>query len=160
MSNINDLKSSKRLSPSNIYPAKSIPVIFSIVEKEKLISRAEVIEFDIVHSGQIYKVGGICNVLTFPLFRNQGYGKKVIEAATNYIVSSGADIGILFCDPKFELFYASRGWEVIENSITRIGTPESYKPYGNIRMMLFVSEKGKNGRSAFTNQPMYIKHIW
>lgn len=152
-----------KVKDHNIYPAEWVPVLFSIVEKGKLISRAEVIEVNITHSGQIYNVCGICNVFTFPLFRNKGYGKQVVEAATNYILQSGADIGILFCDQRFELFYASKGWEALNNSITRIGTPGDYKPYSNtsnIRMMLFVSEKGKKGRSAFTNQPMYIKYIW
>lgn len=139
---------------------KWLPVVFSIVEGGQLISRAEVIEVEIAHSSQRYKVCGICNVFTFPLFRNQGYGKLVVEAATNYILGSDADVGILFCDPKLELFYAAKGWEVFNNSLTRIGSPDNYKPYSSNRMMLFVSEKGKSGRSTFVHQPMYIKHIW
>jgi hypothetical protein len=44
--------------------------------------------------------------------------------------------------------------------MTRMGVPNNYQPYNNSRMMLFVSEKGKQGRSAFINEPMYLKYIW
>jgi len=135
-------------------------VCFSLVENRELISRAEVIQVDLEHLDQIYKVCGLCNVLTFPQFHGKEYGKQVVKVATNYILQSDVDMGLLFCEQLLESFYASNGWETQNTSVTRIGSSANYKQYANTRMVLFVSDKGRNGRSAFNNQPIYIKNIW
>lgn len=135
-------------------------VYFSLVENGELISRAEVIQVDLAHLGQTYKVCGLCNVLTLPLFRGKGYGKHVVKAATRYILQSDVDIGLLFCEQRLESFYASNGWEIQKDSVTRIGTSAHYKPYTNRRMVLFVSDKGKNACADFENYPVYIQYIW
>ncbi len=148
-----------KIKYSNRFNKKSVPVPFSIVKKGKLISRAEVIRVDLIHSGLPYKVYGISNVFTCLQFRRKWYGKKVVKSATNYILQSDADIGLLFCNSRFESFYASIGWEAQNNSIVRIGAPDNYMSYDSFKMMLFVSKKGKDGQAAFTSQPLYIRYI-
>lgn len=133
---------------------------FSIVENDELISRAEVIQVELEHSEQIYKVCGISNVLTLPQFRGKGYGKQIVKAATDYILRSDVDIGLLFCEPRLESFYASNGWETQSNSVTRIGSSTNYQEYASIRMILLVSDKGKNLCADFENSPMYFQRIW
>lgn len=135
-------------------------VHFSFVENDQLISRAEIIQVDLEHLGQTYKVCGLCNVLTLPPFRAKGYGKHVVKAATSYILQSDVDMGLLFCEPQLESFYASNGWEIQNHSVTRIGTSTHYRPYTNTRMVLLVSDKGKNASADFENHPMYIQHVW
>lgn len=135
-------------------------VYFSLVKNGELTSRAEVIQVDLAHLGQTYQVCGLCNVLTLPPFRGKGYGKQVVKAATRYILQSDVDMGLLFCEQRLESFYASNGWEIQNNAVTRIGTSTHYKPYTNRRMVLLVSDKGKNAGADFENHPIYIKYIW
>ena len=135
-------------------------VYFSLVENGELISRAEVIQVDLAHLGQTYQVCGLCKVLTLPPFRRKGYGKQVVKAATRYILQSDVDMGLLFCEQRLESFYASNGWKIQNNAVTRIGTSAHYKPYTNRRMVLLVSDKGKNASADFENHPVYIQYIW
>jgi GNAT superfamily N-acetyltransferase len=135
-------------------------VHFSLVENGELISRAEVVQVDLEHLGQTYKIYGLCNVLTLPPFRGKGYGKQVVKAATRYILQSDVDLGLLFCEQQLESFYASNGWKIQNNAVTRIGTSADYKPYPNMRMVLLVSDKGKNACADFENHPMYIQYVW
>jgi hypothetical protein len=53
----------------------------------------------------------------------------------------------------------SRGWEITP-SPTRIGTPNQNKIHDLSRMMLFVSEKGRQGRKDFEGQPVYVDEAW
>jgi len=43
---------------------------------------------------------------------------------------------------------------------TRIGTSEKSEKHDSLRMMHFVSEKGRAGYSAFADQPLYIDDPW
>ena len=133
---------------------------FSIVENGNLISRAEVIQVSLEHLEQTYNVCGVCNVLTLPQFQRKGYGKKIVKEATSYILKSNVDIGLLFCEPRLEPFYASNGWKTQNNSVTRIGSSDNYKHYANLRMILLVSEKGKKACKDFATYHMYLRHIW
>lgn len=144
----------------NTYPPEWHPIHFSIVEEDVLISYAGVIQVDIEHAGQTYKACGLGNVFTFPPFRRNGYGTQVVQAATEHILQSDVDIGILFCDSPLASFYAASGWESKNDALTREGTPDNYLSHESLRMMLFISEKGRRGRNAFANQPLYIRHSW
>jgi excisionase family DNA binding protein len=48
----------------------------------------------------------------------------------------------------------------VEWSATRIGCPTAYRNYRALRLMLFISEKGKQGRRSFARQPLYIPFAW
>ena len=142
------------------YPPQWHPVHFSIVEEDVLISHAEVIQIPLEHRGETYRLSGLGNVFTFPSFRRKGYGKQVVQAATKYILDTDTDIGMLFCRVHLAPFYAASGWEALGGTLTRIGTASNYRSHKLLRMMLFVSEKGENGQSAFTKQPLYLEHEW
>ena len=141
------------------YPPENKPVHFVLAEGETLISYAAVMEVDLVHTGNDYHVYGFGNMLTFPPFRKHGYGRQVLSAATELIRKSNADVGVLFCDPSLENFYASEGWATTP-SATRLGEPELYDTYHPSRMMLFVSQKGLDHRQDFERQPMYVDWPW
>lgn len=133
---------------------------FSIVENGNLISRAEVIQVSLEHLEQTYNVCGICNVLTLPQFQRKGYGTQIVKAATDYILRSDVDLGLLFCEPQLESFYASNGWTAQNIAVTRIGSSDNYKQYASLRMILGVSDKGKKAYADFENFAMYIQYIW
>ena len=141
------------------YPAENRPVHFVLAEDETLISYAAVMQVDLAHAGNDYHVYGFGNMLTFPPFRKQGYGRQILSAATDFIRTSNADVGVLFCDPSLENFYASEGWWTT-HSPTRLGQPEHYEVYTPSRMMLFISEKGLVSREDFERQPLYVDWPW
>ena len=99
-------------------------------------------------------------MLTYPASRGKGYGRQVVEAATSYIVASDADVAALFCEPALEGFYKRSGWEAIRGVATLTGPREAPAAYDALRMMLFVSGKGKAGRHAFETGPLHIEHGW
>ena len=98
-------------------------------------------------------------MFTFPPYRRQGYGSRILELATDFIRRSDVDVAILFCDLQIETFYAACGWEVIP-SPTRIGTPDDYEEHEGSKMLLFVSDKGRWGKLDFEKQPLYVEWPW
>jgi predicted N-acetyltransferase YhbS len=146
--------------PKETYPAGLRPVHFAVAEAGVLISYAAVIRLEVEHAGEAYRVCGLGNVLTYPACRGQGYGRQVVDAATQYIAASDADVAALFCEPTLESFYARSGWEAIREAATLTGSREAPAEYDALRMMLFVSGKGKAGRHAFETRPLHIEHGW
>ena len=141
------------------YPPELHPVHFVAAEDDSLISYASIIRLDLDHAGTNYGTYGLGNLFTFPPYRRQGHGRQVLELATDFIKSSDVDVAILFCDAQLEPFYATCGWEVT-HSLTRIGLPNDYKAFEASRMMLFTSEKGRQGKTDFEEQPLYIEWHW
>ncbi|MBN1815491.1 MAG: GNAT family N-acetyltransferase [Anaerolineae bacterium] len=141
------------------YPPDLHPVCFVASKGDSLISFASTLQLDLDHAGASYKVCGFGNLFTFPPYRCQGYGKRVLELATDFIKRSQVDVAILFCDPALEPFYAACGWEAAL-APTRVGSPDEYELLQASRMMLFVSEKGKKGEMDFETHPLYIEWHW
>lgn len=150
---------SENLYMSETYPPELHPVHFVMAEGDTLLSYGAILKLKLMHAGQGYLVYGFGNMLTFPPFRKQGYGGQVLQAATRYIQQSDADAAILFCDPHLEPFYAAQTWAPIRTP-TRLGGPDHFEEYEPSRMMLFVSEKGVRGRTAFETEPLYIEAPW
>jgi len=142
------------------YPPELDPVHFVVAKDEALISHAEIIQMELKHQGIEYRIYGLGNVFTFPPYRGHGFGQAVVSAGTNYIAESGVDAAILFCDPKLSVFYEKAGWEGLPNASTRVGTPNESEENQGLRMMLFISEKGKAGQASFVNEPLYIADPW
>jgi GNAT superfamily N-acetyltransferase len=141
------------------YPPELDPVHFVAAEGDSLISYASLLQLGLDHAGTVYAVYGFGNMFTFPPYRRQGYGRRVLELATDFVKRSDVDVAILFCDPQIEAFYAACGWEVIP-APTRIGTSASYRVHEGARMMLFVSDKGRQGKLDFEKQPLYVEWPW
>jgi predicted acetyltransferase len=136
------------------------PVHFVVVEAGVLISYAAVIRMQVEHAGETYRMLGLGSVFTYPSFRKQGHGRQVVDAATRYVENSDADVAALFCRPALEGFYAASGWEPIKGVATLTGDRDAPEEHDAVRLMIFVSEKGKAGRPAFETQPLYVEHGW
>ena len=144
---------------SETYPPELQPVHFVVAEDDSLLSYASILRLEISHTGLDYQIYGFGNLLTFPPYRRRGYGGQILQEATDFIQQSDVDAAILFCDPLLESFYAAKGW-ISTHSPTRLGEPKQYEEYAPSRMMLFVSDKGRRGRSDFETQPLYIDSPW
>ena len=142
------------------YPAALNPVHFALVEDDLLLSYAATFRQRIKHAGEEYEMECLGNVFTYPASRCKRYGRLVVEVAVGHIRGTGADVAALFCEPNLEGFYAATGWEAIPEAGTLItggGAPEEH---GALRMMLFISEKGKAGRRAFETLPLRVPFAW
>ncbi len=138
------------------------PVNVAIVENGVLISHAEVNWRTLEHRGATYKVYGISAVFTNPPFRKEGFGQQVVEAATQYIRDSDADVAMLFCLPAMQDFYARCGWIHMANTRILFGAKDA-PDVDKVEslMMLFVSEKGNAAQSLFEGDGVYVgKHTW
>ena len=144
---------------STPYPPEFEPVHFVMAEGESLLSYATLMKLNIPHAGRDYAVYAFGNMFTFAPYRKQGYGQKILRAATEFIQQSNVDIAILFCDKSLEKYYALEGWQVTLSPtyLGYSGKPVAYEPS---RMMLFISETGKAAQQDFENSPLYIDYPW
>lgn len=129
-----------------------------IGKSRELIAYAGIICTAIEHQGIAYKCYGLTGVLTFPAFRKKGYGGRLIEAANNLIrEDASADIALLWTATHNVRFYAQQGWEPMPNMQTFDGDPAQPTPHNDeVRLMLFLSEKGKQGRDTFEHGQVYV----
>ncbi len=124
---------------------------------KSLIAYAQVLWVEIEHVGVTYRCGGLSGVMTFPFFRKRGYGSQVVTAATDIIHDDGADIALLWTEPKNEHFYMQLGWEPMPHMTTLIGDREQPTIYDEeLPMMRFISAKGREGRPGFVNGRVYV----
>lgn len=132
------------------------PLHFVLIEERLLISHLNVIWKYLEHAGETYKTYGLTGVFTYPSFRGQGYGSRLVAAASEYIRKSDADIGMFHCRPKLRSFYSGAGWVPVDAPPTLIGAREDPEQDDGVMMMQFLSEKGKRGQYAFETIPVYF----
>ncbi len=141
-------------------PPDHDPVHFVVAEGDSLIGYASIFRLSIEHAGTIYNIYAFGNMFIFPPYRKQGYGKQILKLATDYIKNSDVDAGILFCESNVEAFYTAHGWETAR-ATARKGTPENFEEHEHIlTMILYVSEKSRQGKVDFDSQPLYVKWLW
>ncbi len=139
-----------------ITPARFHPLHYSLVESGLLISHAEVVWKTLEHAGETYLTYGLTSVFTYPSFQGQGYGLQVVLAATDAVCASPADIAMFHCDPSLKLFYERCGWVAMEGTPTYLGDPSNPELSDELLMMRFLSDKGKAGRPAFQQFPLFF----
>lgn len=133
------------------------PLHFVLTEESTVISHTEVLWTIFHHAGAIYTVFGLSGVFTFPDRQREGCGRRIVEAATRYIQQTGrADLAMLWCDPHNRDFYIKCGWEYIEGAKTFVTDANGTDLSSELLLMLFFSDKGKSGKSAFQNEPIFF----
>ncbi|MEO0868402.1 MAG: GNAT family N-acetyltransferase, partial [Cyanobacteria bacterium J06642_11] len=132
------------------------PCYFTVSEQDILISFAEVNQRSLHHANESYKLYGLSAVYTFPAYRHEGYGQQVVQAATDYIGSSDADVAMLFCSPALIDFYRASGWQALPTATIHYGDPDQPSTNKDVVMTQFVSSKGRQHQPIFTNQPVYV----
>jgi GNAT superfamily N-acetyltransferase len=136
------------------------PVTFLLEEEGVLMSRLEVVWDVLHHAGEAYKTYGLSGVFTYPAFRKQGYGLHLVQSAKDYIEQRG-DADIVLFHSTLTGFYEQAGFERIEHLVTLVGDPQNPETSDETAFMLFVSEKGKVGRSSFETGSVYVgETIW
>jgi GNAT superfamily N-acetyltransferase len=87
------------------------PVHFVAAKGDSLIGYASIFRLYLDHADTRYEIYAFGNMFTFPPYRKQGYGKRVLEMATNFIQKSDVDAGILFCESFVVPFYQACSWQ-------------------------------------------------
>ena len=138
------------------------PRYFVLTEHDSLVSFAEVNQ-RVLHVGdEPYQVYGLSAVYTFPAYRREGHGCRIVDTATSHIRASDADVAMLFCLPPMVDFYRASGWQPIPTATIWTGQPEQPKVYTEeTLMMLFVSDQGRRHQDIFASQPVYVgSYAW
>jgi GNAT superfamily N-acetyltransferase len=141
------------------YPSECAPLHFVRSEGQVLLSYVAIVRIQIEHAGMTHSVYGLGNMFTLPPYRGEGHARNLLMLATQTILESKTDLGILYCSQKMETFYLTAGWQKALSS-TRIGRPEKYEESDEGRMMLFVSERGRAGQKALSEMPVYVDWKW
>jgi predicted acetyltransferase len=140
------------------------PTHLVIAEAGVLISYAAVTRTVTEHAGSTYTTCGLSSVLTYPSFRREGYGRQVVETATQVMEQSGAELALLWCEPHLIPFYRQSGWLLMEHLMVLVGSKEHPHPYTEpqlVVMMRFLSDKGRMAQQTLQEQPIYVgEHSW
>ncbi len=127
-----------------------------LVEQGLLISYVGVVWKWLEHAGETYKTYGLSGVYTYPAFRREGHGRRLVDAAMAAIRGSDADVGLFMCEPRNVGFYAAAGWIPMPRSELFGGPRAAPYPSGEVTLMGFFSEKGKRGRASFASGPIFF----
>lgn len=123
-----------------IVPPERDGIHIVLAERHALFSHARLHRTTQRHGGSDWRVLCLGDVLTYPAFRDRGYGSRVVAAATDLIRSDEtADFGLLFCDPVHADFYARHGWTARPNLQVTIGVPDARELQGGLPMVYVVS---------------------
>lgn len=139
-----------------ISPEYEHPIYVVLIDDGVLISHTEVKWKYLVHGEETYKVYGLSGVFTYPAFQKQGYGRRIVEAGTRYILSTDADLGMFHCSPDLGRFYAASGWLSMDEVVTLYRERSHPKISSELAMMMFLSPKAQSNRHTFEKQPVYF----
>jgi GNAT superfamily N-acetyltransferase len=144
---------------ANTYPPELHPVHIVAAESDVLLSYAAAFRLPLTHTGVPFTVFAFGNMFTFPPYRHEGLGQRVLDRASQFIHASGVDLGLLFCHPELAPFYRKSGWEPVQAS-TYIGYGTHQHHHEALTMALYVSEKGKQAKERFDTEPLVVAEAW
>ena len=123
---------------------------FVIYTGDILISHTEVLSKDIEHEGIGYRFYGLGGVMTYPAWRGQGYGRRVVGAATEFVMAQpDVDLALLTCAEHNRGFYEKCGWEFTEAVKIDVGEGEESEELTEAIALRYVSEKARENKAAF-----------
>ncbi|MGL5103326.1 MAG: GNAT family N-acetyltransferase [Plesiomonas sp.] len=143
-------------SPHNI---EYHPYSCTVYANGMLVSYAAILTFPVTHHGITFLVAGLSCVATAPGFERQGFGCLAVNAATQHILASQADIGLFTCDPPLQAFYARSGWQVQENLrlISHLGTGAlCSRELGKVVLLKLVSSFAQTKANLFCDDTLNL----
>jgi GNAT superfamily N-acetyltransferase len=135
-------------------------VHFVLSDDDMLISHASVNWRDVKFKEQTWSIWGVSSVYTYPAFRKGGFASRTVDAASDFIRAGTGDLAMLFCGHPLIKFYTDRGWTHTPDAKIFYGDPANpTAKTDNAIMMLFMSEKGRAAREAFSHQEIFVGPI-
>lgn len=84
----------------------------------KAISHVGLVRNELSVGGRFVLVAGIGGVVTVPQMQGKGVARKLIAHVVNFFKQEWkVDAGLLFCLERMVPYYASLGWQVVEESV-------------------------------------------
>lgn len=87
--------------------------IYGIMEGEDLAAKLHLIPFHIYIGKEIFKMGGVAGVATYPEYRRSGYVKELLQHSLQTMKKDGYTVSMLH--PFAVSFYRKYGWELCAN---------------------------------------------
>ncbi|WP_142950969.1 GNAT family N-acetyltransferase [Bacillus toyonensis] len=84
--------------------------IYGIMEGEDLAAKLHLIPFHIYIGKEIFKMGGVAGVATYPEYRRSGYVKELLQHSLQTMKKDGYTVSMLH--PFSVSFYRKYGWEL------------------------------------------------
>lgn len=130
---------------------------FIISSGDILISHAEVLRKELFLKNIFWCCFGLGGVLTYPAYRRQGYGTRIVRLATEYIMAQpNADFALLSCKTENREFYKMNRWEFPEILTVNIGPRANPEACSEDVGILFISSKAKKRRTELEHTPIYF----
>jgi GNAT superfamily N-acetyltransferase len=117
------------------------PVTFLLEEEGVHISRLEVVWDVLAHAGEMYRTYGLSGVFTYPAYRAQGYGLRLVQSAKTFIEQQ-AEADLVLFHSTLTGFYEQAGFERMDHLITLVGDPNLPERSPETAFMLFLPDKG------------------
>lgn len=96
-----------------------IAAVALLDDHEKVLGVCAWVDRTIIVNAAPYRIAGLSGVLVEEEFRGRGYGKLLIQGATQEMVRRGYEWAVLFCGPQRQTFYEQFGWGVLKGEITQ-----------------------------------------
>jgi aminoglycoside 2'-N-acetyltransferase I len=133
------------------------PRYFVVADGEQVLSYARTIWTMVWHRGQHFKLYGVGDVITAPEVRYQGYGGRIVAAATTDIQADReADLALLRTEPRLETFYRRSGWAYAPGLQIVTREEDELEDEPLFAMMLFLSAQAQAARKFFPLDPLVL----
>ncbi len=128
------------------------------VARDLVISHLEIVEPSVDLDGVGYTTGALTGVLTFPSFRRQGWGGRLVGHAARLIEASDVDLGLICCEPHNADFYAAAaGWQRIPGARVVLGdTREQAEETSQVVFVRFLSVRAQQDRHRFDRCTLWL----
>jgi aminoglycoside 2'-N-acetyltransferase I len=145
------------------------PVSLLLVDDDgRVLSTVDILSKDITHRGQTFAASDISAMATDESRRGMGYGRRLAEAAREFMETRRVDLGIFTCDIYLLSFYEGAGWKHLPGTALIGGTPEEPVPsdqFDKVTLARFFSAKAKEAAADFVEArielyPGEIDKLW
>ncbi|MYV46042.1 GNAT family N-acetyltransferase [Streptomyces sp. SID2888] len=146
------------------------PLSMLLVDEGTVLAALDILSKEIVHAGRRFSAGGLSTVVTSKEARGRGYGRQLVTAAWERMITQSLDLGLFTCDRPLQAFYESAGWRVLPGAVLIGGTPQAPFPsdqpgFDKVTMADFFSPAGQQAQASFRHSrielhPGEIDKLW
>ena len=136
------------------------PVGFVLTHGDLLVAHAQVLHKDVQHEGETFSLYGLSTVFTYPSFRGQGHGQRVVLAAMEHMLAQpDIDLAMTNCVEHNVGFYEKCGWRFVDN-VLLMGSRSAPEPLDERVALIYVSDKAQAHQQALETVPIYFEEEW
>ncbi|MET8297866.1 GNAT family N-acetyltransferase [Streptomyces sp. NPDC005180] len=157
-------------APATTHDPALRPLSMLLVDEGRVLAALDILFKEITHAGRAFSAGGLSTVVTGEHARGRGYGRHLVAAARDTMISQHLDLGVFTCDRPLRAFYESAGWSVLPGAVLVGGTPQAPFPsdqpgFDKVTMSDFFSAAGREAWTTFQHSrielyPGEIDKLW